>query len=269
MDITAIDRSATSGRSALHEASPAAKLIAFALVLSAVIVSWNVLVLAAVALVLVAAAAASRLDLRLALGLAAYPGLFAAVFAFASAPNWGVAWVIVLKAVTAALAAVVLVLTTPYPQVFAPVQRILPGIAGDALLVTYRTFFLLAERFSHLLRSVRLRSGGDGRHQWLRTARVVSSALGNLVLYAFDLAERDYDVMYLRGYSGRLRVASHHGSRPALDAAVIALAAVAAVTCAVWRLGWQSLNPYSWIPTVVGLLALAAALVWRWTRGQA
>lgn len=268
MDITAIDRSATSGRSLLHDASADAKLAGVVLLIAGVIASFNALVLLGAALVLVAAAVATRLDLRLTLGLALYPALFAALFAFASASSVGMVAVIVLKAVTAALCAVVLILTTPYPAVFSRIQRILPGIAGDALLMTYRTFFLLAERFGNMLRAVRLRSMTTGRLGPLKSARAVGTALGNLVLYAVDLAERDYDVMRLRGYSGRLRVGPGRNRSVRADATVLLIAALVAATGIAWRLQWRALNPYSWLPTAIALAVLAVALIWRWARGS-
>lgn len=269
MDITAIDRSALSVDSRLHGASAAAKLIALALVLLAVVASWNLLVLAALAVALIAALAAARLDLRLALGLAAYPALFAAVFAFASAPGPMAGAVIVLKAVVAALGAVTLVLSTPYPQIFAPVQRIMPGLAGDALLMTYRTFFLLAERFGDMLRAVRLRSGAPrGGTGVVRSARIVGSALGSLVLYAIELAERDYDVLYVRGYAGNLRAAPRERRSPADDALVICAALVLASTAVLWRIGWAALNPFSWLPLAIALVLLGAATAWRSVRGS-
>lgn len=268
MDITGIDRSAVSGTSVLHRAAPGAKLTALALVLVAVTTSSNALVLAAVAVALVAGVAGARLDLRLALGLATYPALFAAVFAFASAPSASDAVTIVLKAVTAALAAVVLVLTTPYPQIFSHVQRVLPGLAGDALLMTYRTFFLLAERFGNLLRAVRLRSGVvGGRSSLVRTVRVVGSALGSLVLYAVELAERDYDVLYVRGYEGRLRAAPPSRASLGASAFVLLAASLLAATGVMWRVAWVRLNPFSWLPMAAALLVLLIAIVWRSARG--
>lgn len=264
MDITAIDRSALGRTSRLHRASARAKLIGLGLVLIAVVASFNVLVLAAVAMVLVAGIVGSRLNVRLALGLAAYPGLFAGVFAFASAPTPLAGAAIVAKAVVAALAAVTVVLTTPYPQLFAQVQWAVPGIAGDALLMTYRTFFLLAERFGDMLRAVRLRSGGpQGASSALRTGRIVGSALGSLVLFALELAERDYDVLYVRGYTGRLRAAPSGPRSLVDDLLVVASAAALAAVAVLWRLGWGALNPYSWLPLVMAMSLLVATVSWR------
>lgn len=261
MDITVIDRSATTLFTPLHRARPVAKLIAFALVLTAVIVSWNSLVLTATLLVLAAVVVATGLDVRLALGLAAYPALFAAVFAFASAPSVAIAVTIVLKAMAAALAAVLLTLTTPYPLLFSTVQRFTPALVGDALLMTYRAIFLLANRFAEMLRIIRLRS--PRRPGLAVRARSFSSALGNLLLYSLDLAQRDYDIMRVRGYSGRLRARPHAVYDVRAEAGLIAAATLLAATGLVWRLGWERLNPYSWLPFAAAVAVLGMAVLWR------
>ncbi len=265
MNLGTIDTSATSGRSWLHRLSPKTKLAAFAMTLAAVVITWNLFVVAALALVLSATVVSARLNPRLAFGLAAYPAVFAIVFAVASAPDALTGTVIVLKAAAAALAAVLVVLTTPYPQVFAPVQRVVPGIVGDALLMTYRATFLLLEKFADLLRSMRLRAGITGAHP-VASARATTRALGGLLLYSFDLSQRDYDIMRLRGYSGRLRAELPRSASLAADAATIAVAALLLATSALWRVGWQTLNPFSWIPlagALVVLLVVTGRARWR------
>ncbi len=263
MNLGVIDTSATSGSSWLHRRSPTTKLIAFALVLGAVVVTWNVLVVASFAVVLAAGVVSARLRGRLAFGLAAYPALFALIFVVASAPNVLTGTVIVLKAVTAALAAVTVVLTTPYPQVFAPVQRVVPGVVGDALLMTYRATFLLLDKFTHLLRSMRLRAGIAGTHP-LQSARATTRSLGGLLLYSFDLSERDYDIMRLRGYEGRLRAELPKSQSRAIDVALLAVALTLLATSVLWRVAWQTLNPYSWLPLAGAAVLFGIALVVRW-----
>lgn len=266
MDITAIDRSAVTGTSLLHTASVGSKLAALSLVLATVVVSTNPLLLMTCALAISAAALLARVPFRLLVSLALYPGLFAALFAFASAPSMQAGVTIVLKAIVAASSVVLLVLSTPYPAVFSAVQRIVPSIVGDAMLMTYRSFFLLMDRFSHLLTAVRLRSA-SGRGRLVTRTRAVSSALANTLLYAFDLAERDYDVLYLRGYSGRLRSAPprRHGYRG--DTLTLAGATALSAIAGVWRFGSSSLDPYSWIPLASSALILSGAAIWRWARG--
>lgn len=260
MNIGRIDSSATLGRSWLHRASPKAKLWAFVGTLLAVVVTWNILVIAALALLLVAVVTSARLSPKLAYGLAAYPALFAAIFALASAPDLMTGAVIVLKAMVAALAAVTIVLSTPYPYIFAPIQRIVPTIVGDALLMTYRSLFILLDKFSNLLRSVRLRSGLSGTHP-LRSGKASMQAMGGLLLYSFDLSQRDYDIMRLRGYQGRLRVTMPPSTTPWLNAALVSTALFLAATSILWRVYAAELNPYSWILPIVPALLVAVALV--------
>jgi len=59
----------------------------------------------------------------------------------------------------AALAMVLLIGTTSYPQLFAVLGRVLPRVVADALLMTYRTFFMLLEAMDHLITALRLRGG--------------------------------------------------------------------------------------------------------------
>lgn len=259
MDVTAVDRSAVLGDSLLHRASPRSKLAASALLIAAVVVVRDPFVAAGLALSLSGAAVAVGLPLRKMLPLAAYPAVFALIFALVSAPGPVTGALFVLKAVTAALAVVTLMFSTPYPQVFAPIQRITPTIVGDTLLMTYRSVFLLAEKFGDLLRAVRLRSG-ISRRQPVRAARATARALGGLLLYSLDLSQREYDILRLRGYQGGLRVAPLASRDPAMDAAALAYAALVLAVATLFALR-PSLAPYSWLAAVAGLLDLIAGLL--------
>lgn len=265
MDIARVDASATRGTSALHRAVPRAKLVAFALVLAGVIVSANVLVVGAIALCLVAVIAAMRLPWRPMLALALYPGIFAAIYSFAVATDALSAALIISKAVTAALVAVLLMFTTPYPQVFAPIQRVLPAVIGDALLMTYRSLFLLLEKFSHTLTAARLRAGIVGVNP-VRSAATITRSLGGVLLYSIDLSQRTHDVMHLRGYDGRLVVTPQPSDSTGLDAGVVLAGACMSVVAVAWRIWWPVLNPYAWVPPLAAAALLLGALAVRATR---
>lgn len=266
MDVRLVDTVSTSGSSPLHGASPRTKALAAALVVASAAVTTNLFVCTGIALIVVAAAVLSRLPLRPYLSLAAYPALFAALFAWASAPDALAGALVVAKAVTAALAVVLVLFTTPYPQVFSSVQRALPGLVGDALFMTYRAIFILGEKMDDLVVAARLRSGA-GRHP-VRSALATVRALGNLVLYAFDLAQREYDVLALRGYSGRLAVPIRRTASPAADAAAFAAGAAALATAVAWRVAWRSLLPYSWMPLAAAAGFLLVAIAMRLARPE-
>jgi energy-coupling factor transporter transmembrane protein EcfT len=260
MRLASADESATLGRSALHRADPIAKLIAFGMVLAAVVASANVLVVAAVALVLLAVVFVMRLPWRPMLVLAAYPAFFALLFAWAAAPDPLSGALIVAKALCAALAAVLLMFTTPYPQVFAPLQRVLPQVVGDAMLMTYRSFFILLEGFARLVLAARLRAGIVSG-QPVRSAKAAARALGGLVLQTVDLSQRTWDVMRLRGYERRLIVEIPHGEARGVDAAVVCVSLALLAMSLAWRVFWPVLNPASWAPVAVALALLAGGVL--------
>jgi len=262
MDIASVDTSATLGSSALHRTHPVAKLIAFALALAGVVASSNVLVLASVAIVLSAVVIAMRLPARQVFALALYPALFAALFAFAASAGPITVAVLMLKAVTAALCAVTLMFTTPYPYVFAPLQRVMPSLVGDALLMTYRSFFLVLEKLQRVTRAARLRAGLFGT-QPVRTARAATLALGTTMLYAVDMSERTYDVMTLRGYDQRLKVTMPASQSRAFDVSTVAAGAVLFLVCAAWQLAATALVPFAWVPLVVACVILLGVLITR------
>lgn len=260
MDIARVDASATRGSSPLHRLSPVSKLIAFALVLSAVVVSTNLLIVLAILAVLLGVLFAMRLPVRPMLALAAYPGLFAALFAFAAASGWITAALVIAKAVTAALAAVLLMFTTPYPQVFAPLQRFLPTVIGDSLLMTYRSLFLLMEKFGHVLTAARLRAGITGASP-VRSARAMTRSLGAVLLYSIDMSQRTWDVMQLRGYDGRLVVSVQTSKSKSAERFTIVASTFVALVAVLWRAGGSALAPWAWIPLAAGALALTAGLL--------
>ena len=253
MRIADVDTIAVLGDSALHRIGARAKLVAFALVLSAVLITTNVLVIVALAFALIAVVTGLRLPARTLLGFAAYPALFAALFALATTAGWLGVVLVVGKALCAALAAVLLTFTTPYPHIFAPVQRVLPAILGDSALMTYRSLFLLLDRMDKTLTAVKLRAGrpkslGSG-------ARMATTALGGVLFYSIDLSQRTYDVMRLRGYEGRLIVAPQAAGPLAIRVATVVIAALLLGLAVAFRIWWAALNPISW------LLPMAAALV--------
>lgn len=267
IDLGLVDRVATAGDSLLHRCDPSAKIVAFVLVLFATMISTDLAVVTTIGLTLSAAIVGTRLPARPIGLLAAYPGIFAAIFAFATASPVLVTALVVVKAMTSALAALLLVFTTPYPQVFAPVQRVMPQLVGDALLMTYRSLFLLAAKTAHVLTAARLRAGVRGRNP-VRAARLVTTSLASALLYSVDLSQRTYDVMYLRGYEGRIvagRAARRSGAWPLL---VVAAALAVAALALAWRLIPMTLAPFAWIPLLIGLTLLAVGIASRLVRAK-
>jgi energy-coupling factor transporter transmembrane protein EcfT len=235
--LSRIDLYANAGRTPWHRASAIAKLIlAAALVLLAVFAPGLRLLVALHALAWVLALS-SRLPAPLVIGAAGYPLAFSLLFVVA---RWDGTWatpaLLLLRPLTASLAAVWLVGTTPYPDLFAPLSRLLPRAIADGLFLTYRALFELIARLERLLRALRLRGGGEGPAR--RRLTVAGEGLGTLVLYGFERGQRLSATMALRGHSGRICGCRHWAKTSASDALVAAAGAVAAAAAIVlWRRG--------------------------------
>jgi len=262
VDVAAVDYWASCRTSFLHRASTTAKLVAAALLLAGILLSRDPFVLLALYLALAAAIVATRLPARRILALAAYPALFALLFAVV---RWDGSLltpsVIILKALASALTVVTVIVTTPSPRLFAAARRVLPGAVAEALFLTYRSLFILLELMDHLLTALRLR-GGLRRRRYLRNGRNVSLALGLLLVRGTSLAERLYDVRRLRGHPplpGAQPMTSEGRRWGPSDPLPIALAAalLAAATAIRWIPAAGAFNGYLLLLTLLALILSA------------
>lgn len=226
-----IDYLASAGRTPWHRASAVAKL-ALALALVAVAVfspSW--LVLALTLGTALALCATARMPSGLVAAAASAPVLFAFVFVVAHfRGDLPEVLQLGMRPIVASLAALWLVGTTPYPDLFAPLSRLMPRALGDSLFLTYRAVFALLARVERLWRALFLRGALTG--PVTRRAHMVGEAAGSVVLSGFDRSQRLYQVMTLRGHSGRICGCRHWLDLGRADAWVLAgllwLAAVVA-----------------------------------------
>jgi cobalt/nickel transport system permease protein len=204
MDVSAIDYYANHGTSFLHGARAVSKILFASLVIASVVISGSFWLLLAVYVSLLALVLWTRLPVMKIITIAAYPAIFAVIFAAASwNGSWISAGVIVLKALSAALAMVILIVTTPYPDVFSSIKHVLPRIITEGLFLTYRSLFILLELTDNLIRGLRVR-GGLTHGRYIRNVVNFSSGIGLLLVRGLDLSEKFYGVLNVRGYSGRI-----------------------------------------------------------------
>jgi cobalt/nickel transport system permease protein len=220
-----VDLAAASGTTVWHRASALSKLgLALLLVLLAVF-SRSLPLLVALHLSAWLLALSSRLPLRVVAAMLGYPLLFTVLF---TAAAWdgtlATTLRLVLRPTTACLAAVWLVATTPYPDLFAPISRLLPRRVADGLFITYRAVFELIGRTERLLRAQRLRGGSTGA--WRRKVTASGESVGTLVLHSFGRSERLYAAMLLRGHSGRICGCRHYAEAGTGDRWVAGAAAL-------------------------------------------
>jgi len=204
MDVAIIDYYANHGKSFLHKAKAFWKIVFTALVISSIILSNEFYMLLGIYISLVTVAVWTRLPVSRIITIAAYPAIFALIFAIAI---WNGSWlragVIILKALAAALTMVLLIVTTPYPDVFNVIRPIMPRIIAEGLFVTYRSVFILLELTDELIKSLKVR-GGITRRKYLRNIRNFSSGIGLLLVKGFDFSEKFYGMMNVRGYGGKI-----------------------------------------------------------------
>ena len=227
-----IDYLASAGRTPWHRASALGKLLLALAILIVAVFAPGLRLLVAVHALTWSLALTSRLPGRLVGAAAGYPLLFSALFI---ASQWDGTWQtpvrLLLRPLTASLAAVWLVGTTPYPDLFAPLSRVLPRSTGDGLFLTYRALFALLARSERLWRALRLRGGLTGPAR--RRLALAGGGLGTLVVHGFERSQRLYSTMLLRGHSGRICGCRHYAEWSRADLWV-ALAATVLAGLGVW-----------------------------------
>lgn len=226
MDVSSIDYYANHGTSFLHGARAISKIVFAALVIASVVISGSFYLLLAVYISLLTLVVWTRLPVLKIVTIAAYPAIFALIFAAASwNGSWMSAGVIVLKALSASIAMVILIVTTPYPDVFSSIGPVLPKIVTEGLFLTYRSLFVLLELTDNLVKGLRVR-GGLTHGRYVKNVVNFSSGIGLLLVRGLDLSEKFYGVLKVRGYSGRISAGLRDEKTGANDLTAIVIGAL-------------------------------------------
>lgn len=229
MDVAIIDYYANHGTSFLHRARTLSKIVFAVLSIASVVITSDLYLLLGIYVSLAALVIWSRLPIMRILSIAAYPAIFALIFAAASWNGSCVrAGVIILKALTAALTMVILIVTTPYPDIFVSIRPVLPKIIAEALVLTYRSIFILLELMNNLVKALRVR-GGLTRRRYVNNLVNFSSGIGLLLIRGLDLSEKFYGVMAVRGYGGKTS-AAERGEKFSVNDVTIALIGLVILT---------------------------------------
>ena len=203
-DLALVDTWASSGKSLWHRASALSKLAFVALVLGTILTTHSLPYLLTLYAALCVLVLWARVPLGAAVLLSLYPVLFSSLYLLS---RWDGSWqlpaLLLLRSLASSLLAVLLVGTTPYPDLFAPIARVTPRLVGDGLFLTYRAFFGLIARADRMWTALKLRGGlsGCGLPRDFRSA---GEGLGQLVVHSYDRSQRLYAIMHIRGHSGRV-----------------------------------------------------------------
>ncbi|HEV8246271.1 MAG TPA: energy-coupling factor transporter transmembrane component T [Polyangiaceae bacterium] len=231
-----LDHGASTGSTPWHRASALGKLLLTLAIVGTSVATHSLLLLASLHAIAWLLLLTSGLPKRVAILAAAYPLVFLVLVV---AARWdgtpATVLMLLLRPLNASLTAVWLVGTTPYPDLFAPLSRVLPRNAGDGLFLTYRALFSLLGRAEDLQQALRLRGGMSGPLR--RRLSMMGEGLGTLVVHSFERSQGLYSAMLLRGHSGRICGCRHYARLSRADLWVGA-AGLALVAAAVLR--WSS-----------------------------
>ncbi|MFS8501037.1 MAG: energy-coupling factor transporter transmembrane component T [Caldicoprobacter sp.] len=237
MHLAEIDRMASNGTSLFHRAGVPSKLLMVLCLLWAIMASGDVLTLGALIAVLLVLHLVARVQFKEIAHLLFYPFFFSLLFALLKfQESWASGFLVILKGTGAALATLFLLATTPWVEVFAFLSAYLPGTLVDIFLFTYRSFFILLDQVSSLLRSMRVR-GGYHPFNVVMNLKNMASTVGLVLLHSFEMSQRMYRIYLLRGYDGGIPVARRWWKLGYPDVVVIVLSVLIVMGMVIaWRL---------------------------------
>ncbi len=204
MDLYQIDHVAVSGRGWLNRLPAGVKLIALVVLIGVLLwLRWAVPVIGVLAALLLAALSA-RVPLRMLLPLTLYPIVFLLII-FLSTRGLTVeaALLITARVLAITCAVIMLVLSTPYPEIFGALSCFLPRFLIAALFFTYRALFTISDSVHNIRIALHVRGSADWRRP-VATLRQVGMALGHLMVNSIDASERMADALTVRGFQNRI-----------------------------------------------------------------
>jgi len=233
IDVAKVDYWAASGTGPFQRASIIAKLGFLLLVLAAALAAKNPYALALGYIILLLIAAAARLPWLRMMGLSLYAAVFTVLYIVSLRGGMTAHAVLIVKAITPALAVLMLIVSTPYPRIFSVLSAVLPEILAAGLFMTYRTLFILLDMMDNFVAAIRLRGGFSPGSLYKNSANI-SKGIGMLLVRAVERSSRLYAVMVVRGYSGSMA-----------------------------EQGPVKLHREDWLPLGTGMAVLLLVILWR------
>lgn len=154
-------------------------------------------------LMLIVIAAVVRLPWSRVMVLSWYAAVFALLYSLSMRGGVRIHALFVVKAITPSCAMLMLIVSTPYPKIFALLSGVLPEIITAGLFMTYRTLFILVDMMDNFGAAIRLR-GGFSPGSLYKNGANISKGIAMLLVRAVERSSRIYAVMVVRGYSGSM-----------------------------------------------------------------
>jgi len=205
MHLAEIDRISNNTYSYFHRARVASKLFFTILMVGAFIMSDSIAKGLSLLAVVLLSFWVGKIPIRIVLQLALYPAFFSFIFALLEMGNSIVGgFLIILRAVGAGMTMALLITTTPYTDLFSFLSLWMPTLLVDIFMFTYRGVFILIEKTTNLMKSMRLR-GGYHSFNIFKNAKNIVGTIGVIIITSFDMSERMYKIYSLRGYHGGIK----------------------------------------------------------------
>ncbi|QGG46774.1 CbiQ family ECF transporter T component [Heliorestis convoluta] len=205
MSLQTVDILAVSGSSYLHRVTATCKLLTLLFMIISVLITKNIYLLSVLAASLLLFLHFNlNFSLLKQLTIYIYPLFFSLIYGFFFLSFTGEALlVVVLRALTAVILLLTLIVTTPYVKIFSTLNRVAPSVLLDIFFLTYRAFFLLLSKVLEILALLRLRGAMEGLSLRRRLTNM-GSFFGLAFVKAIDLNEKNYWMMTVRGYEGAM-----------------------------------------------------------------
>jgi len=194
-----IDYFANTIKSPMHQRTVISKLIFLLLILFSIVISESILILIFVFLTIIALLIAAKLPFLKILKWSVYPAFFASLFALSQIGFGLLPLQTILRAIDAAVLALLIVCTTPYPNLFSLFSKI-SVILSNVFFLAYRSFFLIIDELQTKIRILKLRGGYAGGP--FRTLKNISAVIGQTLIYSAEKSEIIYNLLTVRGYQG-------------------------------------------------------------------
>lgn len=233
MKVAFMDQQAVQGSTFLHRTEAWSKLVSTGFFIAGIIICTRWELLIPLCLTFITSLWVLGLPPIRQLYFYLYPLFFSLLYGYFLMGLGGVdLLVMVLRAVSAVMALLMLIITTPYIEIFSALNRVLPPVLTDVMFLTYRAFFLLAGRLKNLLVAIKLR-GGASSGNLFRNLTSAGTYLSMAFLTAIDLNERSYWAMLMRGYQGGIKKTSNPANGK-LNGIILLAASIFFIVTVIW-----------------------------------
>lgn len=206
-----IDYYSNSIDSIIHRSSIISKLIFLVLVLSSILLAKSLINLLFIASTIIILIILAKLPFFKILKWSLFIVFFASLFAVSQIGYGLLPIQTILKALSASLLMLLIICTTPYPEIFSIFNGISTTLAS-IMFLSYRFFFLLLGEIEMKLSIMKVRGGYSS--SLIKRMENIGMLIGSLFISSIEKSERIYNILRIRGFKGRVYYFGEHKFTP-------------------------------------------------------